>query len=270
MAGRLLTGLVAGALTIAGAALAQTDPEEPGLYLFRIPALGVPGETRPLGTRLQADLHLPNVNQLVERLAHTSLAVLAVEDRTVRIAIGPHETLAGEPTPAHRADTFVVDFGEAPVAKLANKLRERYGSEPSVDELIEFVDASVRAKSYRRQFDLASQVARSGEGDCTEHAVLLAAMARATGRAARVVLGVMLVETPDELMALGHAWTEIHDGDAWRIADATRPERQLPAARPRYVPLVGLQDEGPGYSLQLAGITSVYPSRVDGIQTLAH
>ena len=35
-----------------------------------------------------------------------------------------------------------------------------------------------------------------------------------------------------------------------------------------YMSLVGLHDEGPGYALQLASVTAVYPSRVAGIQTL--
>ena len=266
MAGRHLTGILIGALAIADGAFGQAN--DPGLYLFKIPAVRAPGVDLPLGAHVQADFHVPNAANLLERLADTSLAVLAVEEGLVRVSIGSGETLGGEPLPAHRTATFVVDFAEPPVAKLSNKLGESYGAEPSIDELVRFVDMAIREKSYRRQFDLASQVAISGEGDCTEHAVLLAAMARATGRAARVVLGVMLVETAEELMALGHAWTEIHDGHAWRVADATRPEVQLPQARPRYVPLLGLEDEGPGYALQVANVTAVYPVRVDGIRTL--
>ena len=39
----------------------------------------------------------------------------------------------------------------------------------------------------------AAEVARSREGDCTEHAVLLAALARARGIPARVAMGLVYV-----------------------------------------------------------------------------
>ena len=92
--------------------------------------------------------------------------------------------------------------------------------------------------------------------------MLLAALARATGRAARVVLGIMLVNTPTSLLAFGHAWTEIHDGEGWRVSDATRPEAQRPGARPHYVPLMELTNEGPGYVMQVLELMSVYPVRI--------
>ena len=247
-------------------ALAQA--EDLGLYLFQIPITRATAATGVLAETVQADLHVPNPAYLVTRLSETSLSVIAVEENAVRLAIGSHDTFTGAPTPQHRTSTFVIDYDEVPVAKLVNKIGTVHGSEPSIEELLEFVDVAIANKSFRRHFDLASQVAVSGEGDCTEHAVLLTALARATNRPARVVLGLMLVETSDNLMALGHAWTEIHNGDAWKIADATRPDVQLPGAKLRYVPLVVLDNEGPGYALQVANFTSVYPVRVDQVRSV--
>jgi hypothetical protein len=53
-------------------------------------------------------------------------------------------------------------------------------------------------------------------------------------------------------MAAGHAWTEIHDGTAWRLADAA----VLPEDRVLHLPLGVLEDEGPGYLLAMLGSLS--------------
>jgi len=252
-------------MALSGAALAQT--EDPGLYLFQIPSVRAVTDAGRLGETVEADFHVPNAENPVDWFAGSSLSILATERGLVRIAVGTHETLASGPAPAHLAATFVIDYDEPSVAKLVGKLRERHGSRPSLDELVRFVDAAIVNKSFRRNFDLASQVASSGEGDCTEHAVLLAALSRATERPARVVMGIMLVETGERVLAFGHAWAEMHDGSGWRIADATRPELQLPSARPRYVPMMALDNEGPGYALQVATLATAYPARIDRIKT---
>jgi transglutaminase-like putative cysteine protease len=103
-----------------------------------------------------------------------------------------------------------------------------------------------------RGWDLASVVARSGAGDCTEHAVLLAALARSVGRPARVVVGVLLAVTGDGVAAFGHAWAEIHDGKVWQVVDATPVAEQ---GRVRYLPLFALEDESAGYAMALATAT---------------
>lgn len=260
-----LLGRIVGlaAASVLSSAPAAAEPDGPGLYLFRVPAARGAG---PLGPRLEAELEVANPDRLAGRLAATSVTVLAVTDDGVRVAIDMIETLVGEPLPRHTEASFVVDFDEPAVLDLGTRMREKYGASPSRDELTEFVDATIATKSYRRSFDLASQVARSHEGDCTEHAVLLAAMARSVHRPARVVLGVMLLENDGALLAFGHAWAEIHDGQTWHIADATFPERLLAGARPRYLPLMELANEGPGYGLGLVNLAALQPSRIDAAQ----
>ncbi|MDQ3265154.1 MAG: transglutaminase domain-containing protein [Myxococcota bacterium] len=98
-------------------------------------------------------------------------------------------------------------------------------------------------KNLRRAFDFASVVARRAEGDCTEHAVLLAALARSFQIPTRVVLGLALVEGKEGLKAFGHAWVEYRDGKHWRPADAAlRGVTEL-----QYLPLNVLEDESASY-----------------------
>jgi hypothetical protein len=115
----------------------------------------------------------------------------------------------------------------------------------------------IQAKRHR-SFDIASTVARRREGDCTEHAVLLTALARLHGHAARVVLGLVLVRIEGQPpRAFGHAWVERHDGKAWRPADAALPLGELKKlAGPRrvrvsYLPIRVVKREDAGFASDL-------------------
>jgi transglutaminase-like putative cysteine protease len=80
----------------------------------------------------------------------------------------------------------------------------------------------------------ASEVARTRTGDCTEHAVLLAAMLRAGGFPSRVVSGLVYVDDfAGEKGVFGyHMWTQaIVDegkGPIWIDLDAAIPSPQVP------------------------------------------
>jgi hypothetical protein len=87
----------------------------------------------------------------------------------------------------------------------------------------------------------AREVLRTRRGDCNEHAVLLAALARAAGIPARVVAG--LVDTGDGFA--WHAWNELWVGE-WLTADAVFD--QLPADATH----VKLVEGGPERHLELA------------------
>jgi hypothetical protein len=82
-----------------------------------------------------------------------------------------------------------------------------------------FVNREVKNKSYSRAFASAAEVAQSREGDCTEHAVFLAALSRACGIPARVAIGLVYLEGQQ---AFGyHAWTEVYVDGRWIPIDGT-------------------------------------------------
>ncbi len=83
------------------------------------------------------------------------------------------------------------------------------------------VNRLITEKNFSTGLASAAEVAASREGDCTEHGVLLAALARARGIPARVVVGLVYVEP---LKGFGyHMWTEVWLNGAWTPLDATRP-----------------------------------------------
>jgi transglutaminase-like putative cysteine protease len=167
----------------------------------------------------------------------------AVKDGALELRLD-HAAPSASPSEGQRAASFLVDVDEPAVTALRDEIVKRAGPRPTAEDLTHFVNGWITKKDMGRIFDNASTVATRREGDCTEHAVLLAAAARLFGKPSRVVLGVALVRLEGRLMALGHAWTEIHDGGRWQIADAAALNIPAPL---RYLPLAALADEGPGF-----------------------
>ena len=94
--------------------------------------------------------------------------------------------------------------------------------------LWKYVDKTIFVKNFEVAFDPASNVLSTHQGDCTEHAVLLAALARARGLPSRLVVGLTQVPGPAGRDAeFGyHAWNEVWIGGTWVSLDAAL--RQAP------------------------------------------
>ncbi len=108
------------------------------------------------------------------------------------------------------------------VVKLA---KQAIGDTKDAAEAARKIEAFVA--DYMTQADLsvgyasAAEVAASRQGDCSEFAVLTAAMCRAVGIPAQVVVGVAYVDDFHGIQGFGgHAWTRAHIGDKWVGLDA--------------------------------------------------
>lgn len=144
--------------------------------------------------------------------------------------------------PRHLESSFVVDYDEPTVRRLAERVVNRFGAKPSAKDLTTFVSEHIQTSEYGN-FEIASRVASRGAGDCTEHAVLLAALARSFGIPARLAFGYVLI--PEHGLALGHAWSELHDGQHWVPHDAALNE----PVDNRYLVVNHMQDETIRYRL---------------------
>lgn len=88
-----------------------------------------------------------------------------------------------------------------------------------VQRLERWVHEHITNKDFNVGFASASEVMQTHEGDCTEHAVLLAALCRAAGIPARVAMGLVYLQRDK---AFGyHMWTEVNIGERWYAADGT-------------------------------------------------
>jgi hypothetical protein len=82
-----------------------------------------------------------------------------------------------------------------------------------------YVLKNLNKKNFSTALASAAEVAKSLEGDCTEHAVLLAAMLRAAKIPSRIAVGLVYVEHLESFG--GHMWTEAWLGGKWVPLDAT-------------------------------------------------
>lgn len=85
-----------------------------------------------------------------------------------------------------------------------------------------FVQKHIQNKNLETGFASAREALDTASGDCTEHGVLLAALARAAGIPARLVTGLVY----DRGEFLGHLWTEVYI-DRWIALDATRAHKNV-------------------------------------------
>jgi hypothetical protein len=90
-----------------------------------------------------------------------------------------------------------------------------------------WVAQNLREKNFKTGFAPASEVARNLSGDCTEHGVLAAAMCRAVGIPARVVIGLVYA---DHLGGFGyHLWNEVYIQRRWVALDASFDQTDVDA-----------------------------------------
>ena len=101
------------------------------------------------------------------------------------------------------------------------------------DKLRRFVTEYVETKSLNIGFATASEVARTKEGDCSEHGVLLAALGRLNGLPSRVAVGLAYVPVfgKQEDIFGYHLWTQFFIDGRWIDVDAALRETDCSPAR---------------------------------------
>ncbi|MCP4261476.1 MAG: transglutaminase domain-containing protein [Planctomycetes bacterium] len=131
---------------------------------------------------------------------------------------GDNETIlkALEPTPFVQSDNkVIIDLAKRAVGGTKDATE-------AVRRIEAFVADYIDDKNLSVGYASAVEVAESRQGDCTEHAVLAAALCRAVGIPSQVVSGLAYV---DEWRTVqngfgGHAWTQAYIGDKWIGLDA--------------------------------------------------
>ena len=194
--------------------------------------------------------------QHVERL-DASRARVTVEDGA--------GGLAGEIDPAeYLRATSALDGTDERVRELADRAVK--GAGPGSLErawaLRAYVHRHIKRKDLSVAFATASEVARSGEGDCSEHAMLLAAMLRAQGIPSRVVAGLVYVDqfAGEEGVFGYHMWAQAllggegGGGARWVDLDAT-----LGATTDFDAAHIALAASGMGEDEALTGLASITP-----------
>jgi transglutaminase-like putative cysteine protease len=157
--------------------------------------------------------------------------VEAVSEGAARVTVdlGAERASGAVDLDAHLAATTYANAEDEVIVALVQEALRGAGASARerAEALRRFVFRHIRTKDLGRAFATASETARSGEGDCSEHGVLLAAMLRAAGIPSRVAAGVVYVdEFAGERGVFGyHMWAqallETDAGPAWVDLDAT-------------------------------------------------
>lgn len=117
--------------------------------------------------------------------------------------------LAADPMLNH-TDPVVARLAEEAVGKETDPRR-------IAGALLDFVHDFVQTKDLSVGFATASEVARTRTGDCSEHAVLLAALGRARGIPSRLVAGLVYAGSFGHTrnVLVGHLWTQFWIDGRW-------------------------------------------------------
>ncbi len=171
------------------------------------------------------------------------------DDQTLRLTVTalplspanqvPRETVDDE----YLASSRYLECGHASVIDLADKAAGDMTSPTDIAVAMErYVHQNLKAKNFSTALATAAEVAVSLEGDCTEHAVLLASMLRVKGIPSRVVVGLVYAK---RLSAFGgHMWTEAFLEGRWVPLDGTLGYGGIGAGHIKFADS-SLSDEGP-------------------------
>jgi hypothetical protein len=163
-----------------------------------------------------------------------SQQVKPIDDQTVElmvVAVRPNnkpeaqargpaaDTAVRSPVNADSAPNGFIQSNDPIIVQMASQAAKESDPWQTACDLEVFVHRTVKNKNYSQAFATAADVARTLEGDCTEHALLLAALCRARKIPARAAFG--LIYYPPKHGFAYHMWTEAWIKDRWVPMDAT-------------------------------------------------
>lgn len=145
--------------------------------------------------------------------------VAEVTVRSIRPGDAAANPTADNPAPEYTSANSVLQIDDPQVRKMAAEAKADAKTPAELAVALErYVHGAVSEKNFSHGFATAAEVAESRAGDCTEHAVLLAALARVVGLPSRVAIGLVYV---DRAGGFGyHMWTEVFLDGRWIPLDA--------------------------------------------------
>ena len=171
----------------------------------------------------EVDLKIPsNDNQKVEQLSGGTI-ILTVEPVVAPTRVRfPYKGNDQEALEALEPTRYVESDQEAIINLARRAVGDTSDAAEAARRIEAFVADYIEEKNLSVGYASAAEVAVSRQGDCSEHAVLAAALCRAVGIPAQVVTGLAYVSQWGDFKSGfgGHAWTQAYVGDKWIGLDA--------------------------------------------------
>lgn len=157
--------------------------------------------------------------------------VLSTSGNTFEIEVRKGPSAAAEqPGPESLANSYFIASADAKVKEHA---RNAVGGEIDPMQKALRIERWVNQRMTPKPYEAlatADHVARHLEGDCTEYAMLMAAMCRAEGVPARTAIGLVYGENSGAPVFAFHMWTEVWVRGQWYPFDATLGRGSIGAA----------------------------------------
>lgn len=204
--------------------------------------------------RLVYEIAVDPPHRLVTVPEGESQSVEVIDEQTARVTVVAADPAATSPTAAPAQEEPPVDAAcrgssrylerEHPqvIAHAAAAAGELDDPAQIALAMEKYVYEKLSEKNFSTALATAAEVATSLEGDCTEHAMLLAAMLRVRDIPSRVAVG--LVYSARHSAFVGHMWTEAFLQGRWVPLDATLARGGIGAAHIKFSDS-SLSDEGP-------------------------
>lgn len=180
--------------------------------------------------QVKFDLPETSMQKVVKNDSTGVTLIVSRIDRDAVAAAPP----AAPPGAEYLDGTTMINTKDAQLIDLANRAA---GDEKNplalADRLRRFVTDYIDDKGMDVAFASASDVCRSRKGDCSEHAVLLAALGRIKGLPSRVAVGlayVPLFGKQNDIFGF-HMWTQFYINGTWVDVDAALRETDCSPTR---------------------------------------
>jgi hypothetical protein len=155
---------------------------------------------------------------------------IETRDGFLRVAVAIDETLEDTPTspsfPSTEGDLAparMIESQDQHVISIANGVSGTANSTELAISLAVAVNQHITEKTTSDSFVSAATAASSRRGDCTEHALLTAALCRARGIPARTAVGLLYDPNSQPAQMRFHMWTLAYVANKWIHLDAMHP-----------------------------------------------
>ncbi len=222
-------------------------------------------QSLPLSNKIAFELTNANAKTIMKNLQNwPDVKTTLLNSNKLLISMQQRPQYTGNVIPSYLQDSFVIDFNEKSTSEFTSGFKINQQMPIKLKKLEAYVDEYIDKPTYVNGFHIASIVATQRSGDCTEYAVLLAALSRSLDLPARVIIGTVIIEQKDKVNAFGHAWVEVWQDEKWHILDAAL--YQSKALKHFYLPSTELEKEGPGYNMSLIKSIVLLPNKISELQ----
>ena len=219
-------------------------------------------QTFPLGDRIAFDLVSSNTEDITRALKRNeNFLVDHKTENTLQVSMNAWSHFSGKVRDQHSKSSFVIDLEEESTKRFTSDFKKNENQPTKLKEIAEYVHGYINNPTYIHGFNIASVIANQRSGDCTEFAVLSTALARSLGIPARVIIGTIILEGKDQVVAYGHSWAEVWRQGRWHILDAALYNDDT-IIQSFYLPALEIENEGPGYTISILKAVGLMPQKI--------